>query len=328
MSNFRNVFSEVYVATRNSTEESRRTVIDQGVAMDETKHPLLWRTLERRIGSRYTRMTGTKIAASFDWTTIKQWLIDHWPQIVSMICSIIVIFLTFALQVQDLEAEGSEVGAKATAEHLYGGPFGLTDLIDQAEGLVKQVDQLTSQVSGLAQDAQLVVGFADKLVTALQTSGAAVTLTIESPWGPIHMTTNIQLGLNQKVAAVFGDEEIAKEIERKAIKAVDAFTQQANYEHKAEGNRIRSRLFSGLHGTREQQDLAMVWLRSFVREVIDSRSFDTTRGASLGANSMKNVLCLVDGVPFYEQDFDVRAEDIRDVLTNRILGHFGPFLKV
>ena len=87
MSNFRETFIEA------SKLVEHNATVERACSTTEADHPRLWRALEHVVSHRYERMTGEKIIAGFDWATIKDWLIAHWPQILSALCSIIMLFL-------------------------------------------------------------------------------------------------------------------------------------------------------------------------------------------------------------------------------------------
>jgi hypothetical protein len=92
MSNFREVFIEVQ-AVVNAQGEDREELME-ACATTEESHPRLWRLLEHAVAHRYERATHHKIPArDFDWQTIKQWIIDNWPQIVRVLITIIIMFI-------------------------------------------------------------------------------------------------------------------------------------------------------------------------------------------------------------------------------------------
>jgi len=95
MSNFRDVFCQVHRIMATSEGQIERCSLDTACATTENDHPRLWAALENHVAHRYERATGEKLPAAIDWEGIKQWLIDHWPQIVSMLISIIMLFLAF-----------------------------------------------------------------------------------------------------------------------------------------------------------------------------------------------------------------------------------------
>ena len=92
--NFRAVFCGVARMERSHESPIARAAIAQACATDTLSHPLMWRVLEDRIGHRYHRLSHQpQPTEGFDWHAIWQWLVDHWPEIVGLILSIIMLFL-------------------------------------------------------------------------------------------------------------------------------------------------------------------------------------------------------------------------------------------
>ena len=141
--NFRQTYIEAHQAHHSDggIPIRQQKALDACCKIDEASHPHLWGMLEHAVAHRYEKATGQKIDSSFDWSTIKQWLIDHWPQIVSMLCSIISLFLMFAS-----DEEGVENDA-------FGGllpDFG--PVIIKAQETMKNADDTLTKVDGAIDD--------------------------------------------------------------------------------------------------------------------------------------------------------------------------------
>lgn len=88
------VFKEAYNKRKDyNTTTFHKRALTACCETTPTDHPRLWHALEHTVAHRYERMTGNVLPEGVDWASIKSWLVEHWPQIVSMLCSLIMLFI-------------------------------------------------------------------------------------------------------------------------------------------------------------------------------------------------------------------------------------------
>lgn len=94
--NFAEVFTEVHQSCKGMCSDSQNAVLDEAV---NENHPRLWHRLRKRAIHLYNTdakkngMEPLNPRGAIDWLSIKTWLKEHWPDIVRMFCSIIMVFL-------------------------------------------------------------------------------------------------------------------------------------------------------------------------------------------------------------------------------------------
>ena len=190
MSNFFIVAREVHDEHEIRPDDPAHAMHMMSRACDTTlqTHGRMWRRLERRAALTYEAQTGIKVTSTFDWASIKQWLKDHWPQIVSMLCSIISVFIL--------------LGAKKAV----GGPLGIPELVHEltnetqkVELLTDQVAQMVPAVNTLLQRGNDQAEIITNTIAQMRGDGLTLTTTIQSPWGPMTVPrgTFVALGDNR-----------------------------------------------------------------------------------------------------------------------------------
>ena len=95
MSNFRDVFVAVNEECRAQNNETQQYMLTKCCATTEAERPRLWHVLEHCVAHRYELISGNILPEVIDWNGIKDWLIANWPKIVSMLISVIMLFLMF-----------------------------------------------------------------------------------------------------------------------------------------------------------------------------------------------------------------------------------------
>lgn len=93
---FREIFLDVYEERQRAGQVdvgSDAEVVSFLRANDETRHPRLWKMLEHSCVRRYERKTGKRIGSTATWDDFRTWLKDNWPDIIRVLCSVLMLFL-------------------------------------------------------------------------------------------------------------------------------------------------------------------------------------------------------------------------------------------
>ena len=94
MKTFQDVFCEITAEPGYATFEPRT---QEALMMCRTKPNLKrkwhWQRMEKRAKRLYTAKTGIKLGKVVNWTIFKQWLKDNWTTVVSVLLSILLMFI-------------------------------------------------------------------------------------------------------------------------------------------------------------------------------------------------------------------------------------------
>ena len=449
MSNFFIVAREVHDEHEIRPDDPAHAMHMMSRACDTTlqTHGRMWRRLERRAALTYEAQTGIKVTSTFDWASIKQWLKDHWPQIVSMLCSIISVFIL--------------LGAKKAV----GGPLGIPELVHEltnetqkVELLTDQVAQMVPAVNTLLQRGNDQAEIITNTIAQMRGDGLTLTTTIQSPWGPMTVVNNLKVGGGAKPAFIrivdkvekveepvgrdrtglYGNEETAgnvdeaiamrakhgantkivceachrfgvkvvfdhleefgkhrddqhttvhydrnnfnltgrinpnmagerardynilsgmprsmaerqaqlpemsveeaaqarrgkmavknldlvtqAEIDKEALKAVDEFSKEQLAEGRRRSHAACASIYGGLHGTKEQRERAVVAINKYITYLCREEKLDLTKAPPLTTTASSKILCIVQGVPICEEDFQGSVpKDVREIIRDRVI---------
>jgi hypothetical protein len=97
MSNFREVFLSVHMDRMADEPMTARDAIHRIRNTTERSHRRLWWALENHVAHVYEKETGTVLPETIDWTTFREWLSEHWMQILQCVIGIISLFSLLSL---------------------------------------------------------------------------------------------------------------------------------------------------------------------------------------------------------------------------------------
>ena len=94
---FVTTFSGLYHELGNPrAPEDQQKKMSATIADQPNKHPVMWGILQHHCLHEYFK--ANPAVSAIDWQSIRDWLKTNWPQIISAICSIIMLFILLGVE--------------------------------------------------------------------------------------------------------------------------------------------------------------------------------------------------------------------------------------
>ena len=94
---FVTTFSGLYHELGNPrAPEDQQKKMSATIADQPNKHPVMWGILQHHCLHEYFK--ANPAVSAIDWQSIRDWLKTNWPQIISAICSIIMLFISLGVE--------------------------------------------------------------------------------------------------------------------------------------------------------------------------------------------------------------------------------------